>query len=343
MAYQPMKPLGLILITLTLAASSAGFAQTGLPPDDVLIVTYRLFLQKYDVGTPDDRITPRAIHGIRQYQSDWQLEKTGKPSPDLLARLQRQHPDTEPQWHRVENQDCGIWSQHPMARETVTWSGSCVDGKASGEGATVRRFMLQGKWLKTTYKGMRRHGKRHGPGHAIVEHGLLGYDYEGEFENDKLSGKGKIKFALGREYAGEFRDNKPHGRGKYLATNGDRYQGQFERGKRSGEGILQWRCGDRYEGSFSNDMFEGNGVHTYWDGARYRGAYRIGKKNGSGKFTWPDGNRFEGLWRDGLPNGQGTLHDSRTGRDISGNWKNGRLTLNGKPWTVTIAGQTCEM
>ena len=38
-------------------------------------------------------------------------------------------------WIVVENQPCQVWYADPEQKvETATWTGTCIDGKASGEG-----------------------------------------------------------------------------------------------------------------------------------------------------------------------------------------------------------------
>ena len=54
-----------------------------------------------------------------------------------------------------------------------------------------------------------------------------GYEYEGNFEGNKLEGHGILKGPNGEKYEGDFSNNRFHGTGKYTYSNGNTYQGQF--------------------------------------------------------------------------------------------------------------------
>jgi hypothetical protein len=41
---------------------------------------------------------------------------------------------TAPGWIIATNQRCKIWNPEPKPNESVTWSGPCKDGLASGKG-----------------------------------------------------------------------------------------------------------------------------------------------------------------------------------------------------------------
>ena len=60
-------------------------------------------------------------------------------------------------WIVVENQPCQVWYADPEQKvETVAWTGTCIDGKASGEGELN---FDRGKFIG---KGIMRAGKMHG-------------------------------------------------------------------------------------------------------------------------------------------------------------------------------------
>jgi hypothetical protein len=52
--------------------------------------------------------------------------------------------------------------------------------------------------------------------------------YEGEWQEDKSSGKGKLVHADGDIYEGDWKNGKANGQGVYLHVNGARYEGQVE-------------------------------------------------------------------------------------------------------------------
>lgn len=125
---------------------------------------------------------------------------------------------------------CKIWTdQQDSFRETATWIGDCVDGKASGEGVLV--------WFKDDnflgrYVGSMRAGKLHGKGvlhyrppdkidamkadvkDKTLDDGELVYHYEGVMKNGELDGRGMLYYRSNRgydRYEGTFVDGEGHG------------------------------------------------------------------------------------------------------------------------------------
>jgi hypothetical protein len=100
-----------------------------------------------------------------------------------------------------------------------------------------------------SYSGTWRQGKKHGIGKRVYSSGA---EYEGEFVEDALCGKGVYKSALGDLYCGDFKDDKFHGEGTLIKCCGDRYQGQLVRGQPAGVGRYEWEAGGFYEGEFNS-------------------------------------------------------------------------------------------
>ncbi len=104
---------------------------------------------------------------------------------------------------------CKVLNPYPQPNESITWSGACVDGFASGKGTI--QWYEDGK--KTDiFIGQFRHGKQYGAGKAI--------------------------WANGDIYEGNYFDDKPHGNGKYIWANGSSYIGGYKNGERNGFGTL---------------------------------------------------------------------------------------------------------
>ncbi len=52
--------------------------------------------------------------------------------------------DHEGRWQQLENNpSCSVWNISPGPKQTVTWSGTCMNGKAQGRGVQVWRFSGQ--------------------------------------------------------------------------------------------------------------------------------------------------------------------------------------------------------
>jgi len=173
---------------------------------------------------------------------------------------------------------CHVWDALPQPEETVTWSGACVDGKASGKGVEVYRYRVDGTWKEERYVGEMQGGKLHGTG-------VLSYDNGDRFE-------------------GSFVDGRRVGRGTYTHANGDTYNGDFVDDRQTGQGTFSYQTGGRYEGAFVNGMFQGLGTFIFANGNRYNGSFRNGLPNGAGTFRAANGETISGTWTNGcLRNG----------------------------------------
>ena len=100
----------------------------------------------------------------------------------------------------AKNVECSVWNHNPKPEESVTWEGSCVNGKAAGKGIA--------SWFNR---------------------GILTQTNEGEFVDGKWSGKGKLVDADGRVFDGEFRDSRFYGRVSW--KNGTFFEGEFVNGQ----------------------------------------------------------------------------------------------------------------
>jgi hypothetical protein len=85
-----------------------------------------------------------------------------------------------PTWITATNQPCKIWNPEPQPDESVTWSGSCTDGFASGKG--VLKWTENGK-PDMEFDGEYANGKRNGMGVIITPDGNR---TGGEWINDNL-------------------------------------------------------------------------------------------------------------------------------------------------------------
>ena len=111
-----------------------------------------------------------------------------------------------PDWSIVTNQPCQVFNHgRGDLFEPFTWSGACVDGKASGKGT----FTIDG-------------------GNMV---------YEGSMLAGRQRGHGTFTWADGSRYEGEFSDSRQHGQGIFIRADGSRYEGGFRKDMRHGKGI----------------------------------------------------------------------------------------------------------
>ena len=286
----------------------------------------------YNAGPVDGQWGRKTRGAILAFQIDWELEETGKIDDELIARLNRTHEDTMPRWQAGRNTECQLWNPEPQARQSFSYRGDCVDGKAEGKGKHEWRVRDGGVWVFTVYKGEYRDGRPHGRGKATYPNGAR---YVGEYRLGKSQGRGTLHYANGNRYVGAFYDGKPNGIGTAYYTNGERYEGRWKDGVRHGKGILVAENGDRHEGEWRHGKRRGPGVLVFENGNRFAGEYRDDKRNGDGIFYWADGHRFEGTFRNDVPHGEGTL-ELADGRAFAGVWKKGCLNA------IRILTETCN-
>jgi hypothetical protein len=142
------------------------------------------------------------------------------PSP-AEARKQPASP-AETQWLQ-DKRGCKIANPTPKPKESVTWSGACVDGYMQGKG--VLQFATDGK---------------------------PGAHYEGTLTKGQLTGRGALRSPDGTTYDGDWVDGKPEGYGVYTAADGSKYEGAWTAGQFDGPGSLRSAKGEVIHGVWEN-------------------------------------------------------------------------------------------
>lgn len=111
------------------------------------------------------------------------------------------------EWIADPKSGCRVWDPNPQLEESVTWSGSCANGRAEGRGIV--------QWSK---------------GAITIE------TDEGEWRDGRQAGKGIQSWSTGR-YEGKISDGEPNGHG-VLTLQKQRYEGEFRNGRPNGVGTL---------------------------------------------------------------------------------------------------------
>ena len=140
--------------------------------------------------------------------------------------------------------------------------------------------------------------------------------YVGELKDGRRHGRGLIKYSNHRGpngeepyYFGDWEDDKISGKGiRHLISS--TYEGDWFKGQKHGRGTLQFHdeFGERYEGDWKNDQRVGYGRISWSNGAAYEGDWKNGMMTGKGTYWWPIGDRYEGDWLDDLQHGHGILY-----------------------------------
>lgn len=195
----------------------------------------------------------------------------------MLASIAPGHADDAAPTFIATHSGCKVFDAYPQAGESVTWSGKCVDGYASGPG--IVKWVVAGKVTETDS--------------ATMVRGMT-------------QGKGKMwNTNFGLRYAGDYKDGMKEGRGTYYYDDGH-YEGEWSQDERSGEGtVYDKEGGVRYRGQWSHDRWNGAGT-VYLKSADLNGTAIPGD---SIVATWHDFNPEEGaLLMSATGAIKGTLH-----------------------------------
>ena len=196
--------------------------------------------------------------------------------PLLLAGAAR----AEGLWQPLQNDpSCVVWDENPKEQTVVTWTGGCINGRASGNGTLRWSYVEDGTPADGYCSGAMRNGKQHGQAACV--------------------------YSNGGRYEGGWSDGRQHGKGVEVFADGGRYEGAFQMGVREGRGVYTFDDGGRYDGDWHDGMAHGQGIHTYSNGARYEGGWAEDRWHGHGTVFFADGARCEGDWQDGALVGQG--------------------------------------
>ena len=100
-------------------------------------------------------------------------------------------------------------------------------------------------------------------------------EYNGNFENGEINGKGEMKFNDGTYYNGDFIHGKFEGNGYLKNIN------------------LNWE----YNGNFKYGFINGYGKFIFTNNDFYEGNYLYNIKNREGNYVFKNGNSFNGTWK----------------------------------------------
>ncbi len=109
----------------------------------------------------------------------------------------------------------------------------------------------------STYVGSWECGYMHGSGTFHFQNGDV---YEGEYQNSKRCGHGRMEFINGDLYVGSWQGGQMHGLGKYLYHNHHKFEGTFAMGARHGKGKYQYPDGEIIIHKYVRDQRMGEGV-----------------------------------------------------------------------------------
>jgi hypothetical protein len=139
---------------------------------------------------------------------------------------------------------CALFSADAHPGDSVSWTGSCVDGYAEGLGTATFTHDGQAQSFTATFV--------HGlipDGHVISRWGR-GWSYDGETVGGRFNGAGILTTDASDRFDGQWSDGKMTGFGVLLRANGERYAGDWKDSKPSGYGELRRADGSLLSGIF---------------------------------------------------------------------------------------------
>ena len=161
-------------------------------------------------------------------------------------------------WQEIANlPGCQVWNPGPQEEETVTWSGGCVGGRASGPGQLTWSYKRDGQSKTSTSEGLLIDGRQHG--HWVIPYAEGGVG-EGTYIDGKLHGHWVIRYASGHVLEGPYVDDYQHGHWVIRYADGRVSEGPYVDGKRHGHWVERYPDGTVYEGPY----VDGERVASGW-------------------------------------------------------------------------------
>jgi hypothetical protein len=169
-------------------------------------------------------------------------------------------------------------------------------------------------------------GEVHGQEKSSFVHGTdPGSVYRGMIKHGLKHGTGIFSWSDGRVYHGQWSENLRHGDGTMTWPDGNVYDGQWVKDKQKGSGEFLYSDGSVFYGEWVGNKKEGAGLLTYADGSSYQGQFFNDLRDGKGVFLWPDGDAYDGQWRRDLKYGHGVM--TVGGHQVEGEWENDIKTI----------------
>ena len=245
------------------------------------------------------------------------------------------------------NSRCLITSIPNAEKLTVTWTGECVSGLASGVGDVIAfsngslRYILRGQFKAGRLE--RQDRVRDCAASACaddVSPNLIRQHEQAALAAPATGGstagvaaapvvpvmQSEIR-APDAVYRGRFASDPVtgiiSGEGRVQFVDGRSFEGTVKNGRKVGKGSHVWADGQRYEGDWVDDQQQGRGTLTFSNGDVYEGDFVKGERTGNGTFRQKSGDRYVGQWVRGVRDGTGVA-DWANGQRYEGAWRGDR-------------------
>ena len=207
----------------------------------------------------------------------------------------------------------GVWKEDMLQGSGTLREGTrCYRGSwsTSPDTSSVTMPLYDGEGRLETdawvYEGQFVQGHRHGDGswHSIPSASEgensppVTESYEGQWQGDMKSGKGKYVRADGSVHTGKYENDLPEGKGLWKGKNFT-FEGLFVGGEAAAGKLKRTypETGDKYQGESQGLVRVGKGTMTYKSSKDvYEGEWLDDQRHGAGVMTLADGTVEEGMW-----------------------------------------------
>lgn len=240
------------------------------------------------------------------------------------------------------NSRCLITSIPNAEKLSVSWTGACIAGLASGVGDVIAfsdgklRYILRGQ-----FRGGRLEQQeqvRDCAGGACLND--VSPNLIRQHEQAALAASVSTPVAVAPSFAapatqaeirapdavyrGRFAIDPAtgiiSGEGRVQFLDGRSYEGTIKNGRKVGKGTHAWADGQRYEGDWVDDQQQGMGKLTFSNGDSYEGDFVKGERTGDGRFRQKSGDSYTGQWVRGVREGNGVA-EWANGQRYEGAWR----------------------
>ena len=196
-----------------------------LPGDSITGVEMSKRLSGRPARAPDGQLAPTCYTCIHYWRVEGIPMRAWIMSTGLVMAISSAVAQTpQPGWIADARTGCRVWNHHPEAKEMITWSGRCENGRAQGSG--VVQWFADGR-LYERIEGEMRDGRVNG--YAIVTTWVNGPRY-GDVMDDKGTGHDVEAWPRGSRYEGGFVNGAANGAGVLVDSNGVTYNGEWTNG-----------------------------------------------------------------------------------------------------------------
>lgn len=244
------------------------------------------------------------------------------------------------------NSRCLITSIPNAEKLSVSWTGECVAGLASGLGDVIAfsngklRYILRGQFRRgqlerqeqvrdcaggvclddVSPKLIRQH-EQAALAASISTPTAAATPPSGSAVAPVVQAEIRAPDAV---YRGRFASDPVtgiiSGEGKVQFLDGRSYEGTIKNGRKQGKGTHVWADGQRYEGGWVDDQQQGKGKLTFSNGDFYEGDFVKGERTGDGTFRQKSGDSYVGQWVRGIREGNGVA-EWANGQRYEGAWR----------------------